>query len=62
VLRLSGSLPTFVTRGLSIDSSNIIERPYTEDELAPVLGSACGWIEERIQQRATQLQGIYPWR
>jgi hypothetical protein len=62
VLRLLGSEGTFMTRGIAVASTVILERTYTPETLDPVLAEATGWAESKIGELGVAFSTTYPWR
>lgn len=62
VMRLRGSQSTFVTRGLSATSKNILEVEYDFTDIEKVLNDAVQWVESTIGELQERYSKNYPWR
>jgi hypothetical protein len=62
VMRLRGSQPTFVTRGLSVTSNVIFEVDYDLTDIDQVLNEAVQLVEIRIGGLQDSRSRTYPWR
>jgi hypothetical protein len=62
VMRLRGSQPTFVTRGLSATSKAILEVEYDLTDIEKVLNDAVQWVESTIREFRDRYSKTYPWR
>jgi hypothetical protein len=58
LLRVEGVASSFVTAGASIDTNVIREFHFGEEAVR----EAAEWAEQAVEERADQLQRVYPWR
>jgi hypothetical protein len=62
ILRMCGSEPSFLSRGVSVTSSVVLEREYTADTLRITLEEGVRWAEAKVGDLSTAFAQLYPWR
>jgi hypothetical protein len=62
VLRQSGTHSSFMSVGQDITSNVVHELDYELGGLAPAVGEAAQWAEQRIEELRDERAALYPWR